>query len=314
MDSSLRLRPMDLRDILDETFDLYRENFILFFTIAAVVFLPIQVMIGLVSPSRQFGSPGVPGLGLAFLYIPMGFLYGIAYYADTAALTAAISERYLGNTITVRDAYQRILSRFGSFVGTLILTGVVLLGGVMLLALMFALAAGLAALSTALGAVAMILAGFVFFAGAIYFGFMISFVGPVFVVEGLGGLPAIRRSMQLFQFSALKAIGTLLLILMIVFFITLILSTPVAVLTGVTAGLNGAVPRWAMLLSNIYTGVIQALLQPIQTTVLILLYYDIRIRREGFDLEMMANELRGASSSVFPNEVSFEASAEDESV
>ena len=58
----------------------------------------------------------------------------------------------------------------------------------------------------------------------------------------------------------------------------------------------------AMLLSNTLTGILSALLiipiYPLLAVVSTLLYYDLRIRKEGFDLEVMSRELGGAAAPM----------------
>jgi hypothetical protein len=58
----------------------------------------------------------------------------------------------------------------------------------------------------------------------------------------------------------------------------------------------------AMLLSNALTGILSAILiipiYPLLAVVSTLLYYDLRIRKEGFDLEVMSRELGGAAAPL----------------
>jgi len=53
-----------------------------------------------------------------------------------------------------------------------------------------------------------------------------------------------------------------------------------------------APPESVMIISQIMTFLAGSLILPLYTIAMTLFYYDIRIRREGFDLEFMANQLR----------------------
>jgi hypothetical protein len=300
MNSPYYLRPMDFRDVLDDTFDLYKENFILFVTITAIVYLPFQLVLG----TFRFPGAGSPATDPAVVWgsllsrSPGLILWIFAYYLTVGALTTAVSERYLGRKITPREAYRSILGRFGAFVWTLFLNMILLGAGIMLLALAAALLiGGIAAFGGAVGIVIAVVFGLIFAAAGFLYAFSFSFVIPVFALEGKSGRTAIQRSAQLVFYRPLKIAGSIMLIGFITAFISGILMMPVALLTGALGGSGAEPSRLAGLASGAFNGIVQALIQPIQLTVIVLLYYDVRIRREGFDLEMLANELRGSNRS-----------------
>ena len=51
---------------------------------------------------------------------------------------------------------------------------------------------------------------------------------------------------------------------------------------------------------NLLTQIVQILLYPVLAVTVTLLYYDLRIRKEGFDIEMMASELGGRAPAAAP--------------
>ncbi len=305
---SYTLRPMDLRDILDETFDLYKNNILLFVTIAAVVFFPLQILMTFVTGHNPLaqgytgGSSGPPTLdpiaamryGFSIL-LTVG-LASIGRMFAVGALSEAISERYLGRALTAGDAYRVIWSRFGSFLATLTLGGVAVFGSIFLLILaMGTLIAGLVAINNVLGIVIGILLGFVAFPAIIFLAFVFVFIIPVFVVEGRSKVDALKRSYQLYMFSPFKVFFSISLIWFILAIIMGMLIGPISLAFGM---MSGGQPNTLMLtIQGAFAGVAQSLIEPIQLIVLVLLYFDVRIRREGFDLEMMANEL-GKTSAV----------------
>src|SRR5436305_13730541 len=60
-DMRARLRPMGIGDIIDETFRLYRENFMLFVATCAVLEVPVQIINFLIQLSAPVAVPRTPG-------------------------------------------------------------------------------------------------------------------------------------------------------------------------------------------------------------------------------------------------------------
>lgn len=302
MDSPFRLRPMDLRDILDDTFDLYKENFALFVTISAIVFLPFNFLLVTISGQIQ-GTEGADPEIMAmvafgvtiFLTVLLGT---VATYIGMGALTVAVSERYLGRSVSVKEAYANVLSRFGPFLLTLILSMILaIFGGALFTMVPIGIAAAFWFVHPALGVLLgfiLVLAGIL---AAVYLWFGLYFVIPAFVIEGRSGTDAISRSFQLFNFNWMKAFGTLFLVTMIVAILQSVLVSPISMMLGFIAGEGGLMSFLVLGIQGALAGVAQSVLQPIQMIVQLLLYYDIRIRREGYDLEILATELRGESAA-----------------
>ena len=101
---------------------------------------------------------------------------------------------------------------------------------------------------------------------------------PVIVVERLGPLAAVSRSASLSKNIKLHILGTLVLVY------------------GVYFGLAIGIPILTLLVANpVIQLVVQSLFgvvsAPILNLVVMVLYYDARIRAEGFDVEHMAQSL-----------------------
>ena len=223
-------------------------------------------------------------------------LYGSM--VSMAALTRAVSERYLDNEITSRDAYSSVMRRVFPFLWTLFLNGLVVAGGMGLIFLVVGIGVvAVWAINPIAGLLVGILVSIPVLLASIFIGLMVTFTIPCFVLEGRSGFDAVRRSIELFRHQPVKIGVTTLLITfissMISFFVSGIIT---AIFTIVGGGHPGTFLRLAMGSSS---GVVQAMTQPIQIIAVILLYYDTRIRREGFDLEVMASELHGAPTEAW---------------
>jgi hypothetical protein len=51
---------------------------------------------------------------------------------------------------------------------------------------------------------------------------------------------------------------------------------------------------------QLVTGTMQALLTPITVMPFVLLYFDVRVRREGYDVELLAREMGGLPPGAPP--------------
>jgi len=286
------LRPMGLADILDETLDLYRGNLLLFATIAALLVVPFTVIQASLSPISMLwssfahlASPSTVSTAQLDAMLRetgtlagVNVLYLVLYVFMLAALTQAVSSRFLGRPTTLADCYGYVARRAGSFFLTCALVGLLFLGAM--------LAVVIPVLGWIGGPVLLVV-----------FYFWTAFVPQVFIVEGRKYRAAIRRSRQLAKGHWLRmfVLGLLAGLISYIFQIM-----------GATVGLALAAAgvKWAGVnaISGFFQGAATSLALPIPIVAWIVLYYDIRIRKEGFDLEMLARELTAGHPSP-PTEV-----------
>lgn len=123
---------------------------------------------------------------------------------------------------------------------------------------------------------------FVFLVGAIYVFLRYFAVIPVLMLEDTGVFDAFHRSRDLSQDFKWRIFGTILLS-WIIFWVVL-------VTLQVTAGLVQVTPVARALIN----AVAQLFVLPLVSIVQVVLYYDQRIRKDGFDLEVMARDLAPA--------------------
>ena len=256
------LRPMGIGDILDVTFRLYRRKFLTFLLIALVVYIPYALLMSV--PSLVHFTALTPEANIAgqsaVHFNPLIFtvsMIGIILFAIlviplcTAALVKNISATYLGEDLSAGKSYSRAAPRLLSLVWAQIVAGIVI----------------------AIGYVLLIVPGVIF---ALWF----LLLAPVVVLEGIGGGSALGRSRELMRGN----IGKGFLLMLIVG----ILSWVFGAITGV---LVGFIPLEYLPLRTFIQGLIPALWLPIQTAPYILLYYDLRIRKEAFDLQRLAESM-----------------------
>lgn len=269
------LRPLGMADILDAALRLYRQNFGPFLGITAIVFVPVGILqtVGAFLMGRSMGPNGDSsevqmGALIVFGVFMLGALlvYLLAMPVCQGALSIAVARRYLGQPVTVADAYQMISDRWAT-----------LLAGVMIVGLM-----------TAMGMLLCLIPG-------IFLGTLFMFVTPVIAVERATLMEALRRSRDLVTGHWWRCFGTYLLLSMLIQLVAGAVVYPVTFLSAFL--LMERNPALAQALNQGLGMAASTLVQPVQIIGLVLLYYDLRVRKEGFDLELLAQNL-GAKAPV----------------
>ncbi len=277
------LRPMSIGEILERSLRLYRYNFMTFFGIILVVnvilFVVQQPMIYMQHVIFR-GEAVHDEFGIAFMAYSSVFalLAVIAGIVAGGALTLAVSERFLDRQAGVASSYRRIKDRLPALIGTAILVGLIIVVGFLLC----------------------IIPGIYF-----YFSFILSAI--VVVLERKGPRAAMSRSRELMRVKTERGFFTLrsnsakaLVILLIIFALATVVNTVSAIPQLLVAALYDAAGPDAgrfMYVMGLISGAINTVLEsavaPVYTLPIVLLYYDIRIRFEGYDLEMLSQSLEG---------------------
>ncbi|HEY4002552.1 MAG TPA: hypothetical protein VGO93_27010 [Candidatus Xenobia bacterium] len=243
------LRPLGFGEMLDETLDLYRRNWLLLISIAAAAYLPFTLGAWAVGEPRQ---PNASHLDF--------WLYTFALMAvlelETAALVLAASNRYLGRRASLAGVYRHALRRWPLL---LVLKTVTYIG------------IGLGSLLIVPG---------------IALGFWCTFLTPVFMLEGTSMSQAWERA----RFLSAKEWGRIFGFYLLV--------------TALVATFSLQPQAWTQLIKDqemswrvmqIWSTISTPLLHPVWALANMVLYYDIRIRKEAFDLQLQAEALAAVS-------------------
>jgi len=274
------IRPMGLADILDSSIRLYRRNFGPFLGIVAIAWIPalaiqlyatywyLRIFMG--GQASEVDLLSLAGGGM-MLGLASAVVYLVAVPLAQGALIWAISKTYLQQPIGITQAYRVVLDKLGHIILAIVVTGLVV----------------------GVGTLACLIPGLVL-------GFMFAFTIPEVVLGNRDAISAMRRSWELAGYDFWKVVLTLLVLGLLVAIIGGALGAPFQFLTLIP------VPQDKMIL--LYTliggirGLIQVVLQPVQIVGTILLYYDLRIRKEGFDIQLLAEAVdkEGAAVAVQP--------------
>jgi hypothetical protein len=244
-------------DLLREAYELYRRHARTLLITCAVVFVPATLVkscaLSVITGPTVVAGDSAPGAVTLFMLrvlamLVTGFLlYGAVLLAN-GALTVAAADKILGGSAGWREAWRLVLRRLGPLVSAV------------------ALASALIGVGLALTVVPVL--GIVFMVAALAMVFMFAFVAPVVLVEGLGGRAALWRSVELAWSDWLRVA------------ITIIALAVACWLAQALAFL--LLPRSAPFFGSLFGDLFTMVVLPVPVLGLVLLYFDIRRKREAF--------------------------------
>lgn len=260
------LRPLSIGELLDRTFYLYRNNFPLFVGITAIpqlVVLALRLTAAAISLQAQWISFGLTTLVAIFANY-------IAIQISHAATVIAVSNLHLERPVSIRSAYQ---SAKGSIPRVLGIT----------------LAIGIAA---GVGFIFLIIPG-------VYLFLMWSLAIPATILEGGGLSVSTTRSRELTRGSRGRIFVIYLLLVLLAFVVGVIIEWPLGFIAELIAHRNPAQTLPLIEAMQAAGGFVStSLVGPLVTIALTLIYYDQRVRKEGFDLELMMARLQPGQQAV----------------
>jgi hypothetical protein len=283
----MQLRPRSMPELIDASVQLARRHYVPLLLVAAVVAIP-GLVIGLVNawlvPTTD--AQQVP-LTALLTVLPLTLAGMACTCVGVGALVATAAAAYTaGVTLPADSAIRQGLARAGALIGGLFLAYLRATLGALLVMVPLVVVAGM--LTLALGRNP-IVSGLAFVAAFVAsLGWFLAIaaryasVPSIIMLEGRGAMESLRRSRALAEGSVKRIAGVLAL----VFGLLTILWLTLFVLAATVAG--------SQPLASALVSVVAIPVYPVFACVLVLLYYDLRIRKEGYDLELMARELGDA--------------------
>ncbi len=293
-----QLRPLGVGDVLDRTFTVYRSKPLVFIGLSAIwylllvlVFVVLAVAIfagALAAFARQATTPspeqiagaavGIIGFVLVAIVVAI-----IATSAQSASLVHAASRRYLVKDVAIGESFRAGLSASGRLfiAGVLVFLAIVGVWAVLLI---------VAAITNQ--GLAFFLAILAAIVATAYLGCSWLVAPVIVVVEKMGPIAALGRAWRLSGGNRWRIFG----IQVLLFILNLVLSLLIGGLFGglVAAGAQGGTPGQLGVTSivqsivNLASTIIWA---PVEWIAFTVLYYDLRVRKEAFDLQLAAEAL-----------------------
>jgi hypothetical protein len=316
------LRPLSIGELFDRAFNLYFRHVLTFAAILLVMVIPFALIqyfmykdtlgasMDVIQAVAQHpgNPPDLSKLQAAqdnpLVYVLLPFYYLFAFFAvplANAAVVSGVSRAYLGLPVRFADCYRHAFSRWG---WVLLL---VLLWGAIIFLLVFAVVFAIVLIAVALGTLAALIKtpgeviaaivgigmflAFLALIVMLYMAFASSFIATVLEkVDPLRGFVlGVTRIFGGRQFWRSFLVACALLVIGLAFAL-------VAAAAGGLASYATKAPLLYLLIAN----VAQIFFTAFAFTVVALYYYDIRIRREGFDLQLLAEQLPAARPPTPP--------------
>jgi hypothetical protein len=280
------LRPLRVGETIDVALKLYRSHFSTLVRIVLIVSAPAQILLGLIQASIRTNVDTTSGTGFTSGFDPATGTYEevdgkklaatmIGFFAlllitlltselASGATFRAVGAAYLGEEQDWKTSVRYALKRLKSIVWVTIAKNFIIFCGF----------------------IACIVPGVYFYAAY-------GVATPALMLEGVKGRKALRRSKDLVKGRWRPVAGVLLL---------------GSLLTQIISGGIGALASGVLFTNNeiasdvarVIAGIIGAALTvPILAAIITVLYIDLRVRKEGLDLELLA-ETVGVDPSGLP--------------
>jgi hypothetical protein len=304
------LQPLNLGELLDRMFSLYRKNFLLFFGIMllpSLLAMASGILMAVFRSPMVAPRPGTPAINPAIVGSAVGGFfvamaaYWIVYAIALGASTFAVGDVYLGRTATIAASYRRIRGRIWRLLWLMFLVALRVFGVFLLVGIGFAaiipLVGGRGTMAGVIAALTMLVLFPVAFGLTIWLMLRYSVCIPSLVLEDLRAGQAIRRSTQLMKGNYLRCFLLLLLTVVITYVSLTVFQGPFYIAMILSAR-HGQIAVWLLSLSSISGALGGALSAPLIMIGLVLLYYDIRVRKEAFDLQLMMSQVDQAGAQA----------------
>lgn len=307
---TVNLVPLGLGELLDRTFSTFRKHFWLF---AGIMVLPqaINIGIGIIvqvylstlvvpqNPQNPQAAAQAAAHAMRVGLVSLGSLipHYILYALALGATTYAFSEVYLGRTITIRESYRVIGRRFGRLLNVIFSILLRSFGLMILVSFLFIFMVGaVASLVRLMPWVAIIMAlvallGFIASAVlVVYFLVRYSVAVPALVIERLSARRALRRSVALTKGFVWRLLLVAVLMTLISMTLVFLFQAPFSVAAVMISVKGGQPGLWLTIPSLLIGGAVGIATAPLLMISFSIAYFDLRVRKEGFDLQlMMAN-------------------------
>jgi hypothetical protein len=266
------MRPLNLGETLDASIKIVRRRWRTLALVMVVVSLPIQLLdLAIVSATTDTYQVGTSSFsadtsGTKTTYsdesayvggqIAIQVLSLIGYLLGTVACYRAIADTYLGGETGVRESLRFAAGRAGATLWLSLVLVVGLLGAYL----------------------ALVIPG-------IWLTIAWSVAIPVLLVEGLRGTKALGRSFALVKDHWWATLGRLLVAYILVSVVTFVVAF--ALLAPAVAVIDDT-SFAALVIEHVANFLVSLITTPFIAAVTMLVYFDLRVRKEGFDPAQLA--------------------------
>jgi hypothetical protein len=266
----LRLRPLEIGDLLDETFRMYRRHFLLFAGLSVLLSIPsaalsgffsFALLNGLLQQTNAVEGPNfnfnflVPTLVAAVIVLLVTLVLLPFFYG---AVTFAACESALGRPVTAGGILGGVMRHYFQLLGYWLLVGLMLILFCLLPLWLW-----------------------------IWVGWVA--VMPIMFIENLGLGAAMSRSRRLVEGRWWRTFLIVFLIFIIIEAVRVALGAFIAIGQGLLQIVVS--PLIVVWISGATSVIVDSLVNPVFQIAVVLIYFDLRVRREALDLFQLAQGL-----------------------
>jgi hypothetical protein len=265
MEGNPGLRPLSFGEILDVALKIFGRHWQTLVACVLVPTVPLQILSVLVVLSiapEQFdldgetaAAPEGTGTEIAAVLV-VQLLSALASLLAWAACFKAVADGYLGRDPSVGRSLRFGLPKILRLLGLAIVTGIMVLIGL-----------------------------FGFLIGALFVAALVILSPAALLFERIGVFSAIGRSFELVR----GRYWAIVLLVVVIFLAFLVIGVVFGGILGAVAGAAGSEDETAgALVSFISNTALTAVNTPLFAAIVTVLYFDQRVRKEGFDLQLLA--------------------------
>ena len=283
--AALDLRPLSLGEILDRTFSLYRNHFALFIGITAI---PQLLVLALhLAQLFIFGYVGTTSVdpartalsgGMAATAVLSGLLAAIVYIAAylfaQGGTVYAVSDLYLGRPATIGQSLGRMRGEAMNLFGVTLLNGIAVGVGLLLLVI-----------------------------PGIWLACRLLVCVPAALLENLGARDSLERSYRLTEDNAGRSFVIYLVYFVVAMIAAAIFTYPAAFMVGFSTMRHPEAVRMWVAFTQVGSSIAEIVGTPILLIATAIFYYDLRVRKEAFDLQIMMNPNAAVGAPPAPSSV-----------
>ena len=288
-----RLRPLTLADVLDGMFRLLVSHWRVYLLTLGVIVIPYQILGNWLSAEsmvdtivQAFRDPFAPAppaderfgaatdlLAVVAFLVINPLTYGLA--------TRLASDIYEGRSPTFAGTWRGTVRRYFALLGFTVLAALIFLAAAILPFILVVAASASQSLALLVLTLLMLFAAFLFVGTKLSHGY------AAIMIEGAGPGTAVGRTWRLTRGRFWRVLGTLVLCGLLVAVVIAIFAA-IFTLPGVAFGPTAGVVLFfiGLTIASIFT-------TPLLWNAVTLLYFDGRIRQEGYDLELMTRNVVG---------------------
>jgi hypothetical protein len=259
------LRPLGIGEIFDVSIKIYRRHFGTLIKLVSLVVVPVGIVSGLVEVSAlpqedELYEADNEALGTYIAGIAVTAMLSIvAWTVATAASFKAVADAYLGKRPDWRDSLGFVLRRLHSVLWILVLSFLILIPAF----------------------VACVLPG-------VWLSVCYAVAIPAFLTERMKGFQSLRRSYRLVRGRWWPTFAVVFL----GYLLTAIVGGALGAVVGGLTTFDAAEITVTSVIANVAASVISNVLTiPFIAAFLIVLYFDLRVRKEAFDLQLLAEQI-----------------------